>query len=146
MDMNKTFFLKKEKRNPRWRLIDAEGLIVGRLATKIADILRGKDTPHYTRHTDGGDYVVVINADKVKFTGNKMEQKEYQWYTGYIGGLKTLTAEQMLVKHPDEILRHAVKGMLASTKMARAQLKKLKIYAGTVHPHAAQIAGLGVEK
>ncbi len=142
-NMNKAFFMKKEARKPRWRLIDAEGQVVGRLATDIADILRGKDLPEFTPHTDTGDYVVVINADKVVFTGDKMRDKEYVWYTGYIGGQKRLTAQQVMEKDPARVLMHAVKGMLAHTKMARSQLEKLKIYSGTEHPHKAQIAGLG---
>jgi large subunit ribosomal protein L13 len=140
VNLNKTFFLKNEQKAPKWRLIDAEGKVVGRLASDIADMLRGKDRAHYTPHTDSGDYVVVINAEKVVFTGNKWEDKEYQWYTLYVGGQKTLTAEQMLAKHPDEILYKAVKGMLAPNKLSRALLKKLKIYAGSEHPHKAQIA------
>ncbi|MFA6066247.1 MAG: 50S ribosomal protein L13 [Candidatus Babeliaceae bacterium] len=139
--MNKTFFLKTAQKDPRWRLIDAKDQVVGRLATQIADILRGKDTAHYTQHIDSGDYVVVINAEKVKFTGDKLEQKEYVWYTGWIGGQKRLTAQQMMDKKPEEILYHAVKGMLASTKMARSQLRKLLIYKGPNHPHKAQIIG-----
>lgn len=140
MDMNRTFFLKKEARDPKWRLIDAEGQIVGRLATQIADFLRGKDKASYTQHTDSGDYIVVINAEKIVFTGDKMEQKEYQWYTGWIGGLKTLTAQQMMEKKPEEILRLAVKGMLPRNKMSDVHLTKLKIYTGPEHPHKAQIA------
>lgn len=140
MDMNRTFFLAKEKSAPRWRLIDAEGQIVGRLATQIADILRGKDQAHYTQHTDSGDYIVVINAEKIVFTGKKMEQKEYKWYTGWIGGLKTLFAKQMLAKKPEEILRHAVAGMLPRNKMSDVHLRKLKIYVGPEHPHKAQIS------
>lgn len=142
MDMNKTFFLKVADRAPRWHLIDASGKIVGRLATEIADILRGKKSAQFTQHVDTGDYVVVINAEKIKFTGDKLKKKEYQWYTGWIGGLKTLTAQQMLEKKPEEIMYHAVKGMLAHTKMSRAQLRKLLIYTGDKHPHGAQIAGL----
>lgn len=145
MDMNKAFFLKKEKAAPRWRLIDAKGKIVGRLATEIADILRGKDRAHYTPHTDSGDYVVIVNAADVVFTGDKWEQKEYKWYTGYIGGLKTLTAEQMRARRPEEIIHHAVKGMLSHSKLSRQLLRKLKVYPGTEHPHAAQIAGHGVK-
>ena len=141
MDMNKTFFLKTANRDPRWRLMDAEGQIVGRLATQIADILRGKDVAGFTQHIDSGDYVVVVNAEKIKFTGNKLEQKEYIWYTGWIGGQKKLTAQQMMDKKPEEILYHAVKGMLPNTKMARAQLRKLLIYKGPEHPHKAQIIG-----
>lgn len=139
MDMNKTFFKAKEARAPRWRLIDATDKIVGRLATEVADILRGKDKPEYTAHIDTGDYVVVINAEKITFSGNKMEEKEYQWYTGYIGGLKTLTAEQVMQRDPARILEHAVKGMLPKTKMGRAVIKKLKIYKGAEHPHVAQV-------
>ncbi len=137
--MNKTYFQAKEARAPRWKLIDADGKIVGRLATEIADILRGKDKAEYTAHTDTGDYVVVINAEKIVFTGSKMENKEYQWYTGYIGGLKTLTAQQIMERDPDRILEHAVKGMLPKTKMGRTVIEKLKVYAGATHPHQAQL-------
>lgn len=139
MDMNKAFFKAKEARAPKWRLIDATGKVVGRLATEIADILRGKDKAEYTAHTDTGDYVVVVNAEKIVFTGSKMENKEYIWYTGYIGGQKSLTAEQMLERKPERILEHAVKGMLPKTKMGRAVIKKLKIYKGPEHPHQAQL-------
>ena len=139
MDMNKVFFQKKEERCPRWRVIDAEGQIVGRLATLVADMLRGKDTPLYTPHDDAGAYVVVINAEKIVFSGDKMREKEYQWYTGWIGGLKTLTAEQHMKKDPTFILMHAVKGMLPRNKLARAMIKKLKIYVGAEHPHKAQV-------
>ncbi len=141
MDMNRTFFLKKEDQSPRWRVIDAKGEIVGRLATRIADALRGKDRPQFTPHADAGDYVVVINAEKIVFTGNKMDQKIYERYTGYIGNKKTLTAKQVLDKHPERIVEHAVKGMLPKNKLARQLLKKLRVYAGTEHPHKAQIAG-----
>ncbi|HVX01236.1 MAG TPA: 50S ribosomal protein L13 [Candidatus Babeliaceae bacterium] len=140
--MNKTFFLRKEDRKPRWRIIDAKGKVVGRLATQIADILRGKDLPTYTPHTDSGDYVVVINVKDIVLTGNKVEAKEYNTYSGYIGGLKTLTAKQLLQRDPARILFHAVKGMLAHTKMSRAQLTKLKIYPGAEHPHQGQAEGL----
>ncbi len=140
MDMNKAFFLRKEDRTPQWRLIDAEGKVVGRLATEIANILRGKDKAVYTPHTDSGDYVVVINVDKIIFTGDKMVEKTYNWYTGWIGGLKSLTAEQIMAKDPARILHHAVRGMLPKTKMGRAVIKKLRIYAGSQHPHQAQVA------
>ncbi len=146
MDMNKTFFLRAEDEKPRWREIDAKGQIVGRLATQIADILRGKDRAQYTPHADAGDYVVVINADKVVFTGNKMTQKIYQRYTGYMGNRKELTAEQVMEKHPERILELAVRGMLPKNKLARRLLKKLRVYKGDVHPHAAQIAGFAEEK
>ncbi len=140
MDMNKTFFLHNEKHTPAWRLVDAQGQIVGRLATEIADILRGKDKAHFTPHAAGGDYVVVINAEKIVFTGNKLQDKNYEWYTGYMGGLKSLTAEQMLERHPEDILIKAVKGMLPKNKLADALIKRLKVYAGAEHPHQAQLS------
>ncbi|KKR97312.1 MAG: 50S ribosomal protein L13 [candidate division TM6 bacterium GW2011_GWE2_41_16] len=140
MDMNRSFTPKQADFDPHWHVIDAEGKIVGRLATEIADKLRGKDHPEYTPHADAGHYVVVVNAEKVVFTGDKMEDKEYIWYTGWIGGQKSLSAKDMMKRHPDEILRHAVKGMLAKTKQSRAQLRRLKIYAGPEHPHKAQVA------
>ncbi len=140
MSMNKIFFLRTEDRVPAWRLIDASGQIVGRLATQIADTLRGKNKAAYTPHCDAGDYVVVINAEKIVFTGDKMRDKEYVWHTGYIGGQKKLTARQVMDKAPERILMHAVKGMLGSSKLARAQLKKLRIYKGSLHPHEAQVA------
>jgi large subunit ribosomal protein L13 len=139
INMNKTFFLSKEEQTPRWRVIDAEGQIVGRLATKVADMLRGKDTAEYTPHCDGGDYVVVINAEKIVFSGDKMTEKTYDWYTGWIGGLKTLTAEQFMKKDPAFILTHAVKGMLPRNKLARHMMRRLKVYAGQEHPHIAQV-------
>lgn len=140
MDMNKTSFVKKETHKPNWRLIDATDKVVGRLATEIADALRGKDKTCYTSYMDSGDYIVVINADKLVFTGDKMADKEYVWYTQHIGGYKSLTAKEMAKKHPTYILMHAVKGMLGSTKLARAQLKKLRIYMGAEHDHTAQFA------
>ncbi len=140
MNMNKIFFLRTEDRNPRWHVIDAKNKVVGRLATEVADILRGKVKPSYTPHSDAGDYVVVINAEKIVFTGDKMRDKEYVWYTGYIGGQKSLTARQVMAKDPARVFMHAVKGMMGSTKLGKEQLKKLKIYAGAEHPHQAQIA------
>src|SRR5688572_11482365 len=110
MDMNKTFFKKNEERKPKWRVIDAKGKVLGRLATQIADILRGKDKAEYTPHTDVGDYVIVINARHVVLTGNKMEDKVYERYSGWIGGLKKVTAKQMMEKHPERIIEHAVYG------------------------------------
>lgn len=139
MDMNRTFFLRKEDRLPKWKLIDAEGQILGRLATQIADTLRGKDKAIYTPQTDAGDYVVVINAEKIVLTGNKMEDKTYEHYTGWIGGLKVTTPKELLKKHPERIIEHAVKGMLPKTKMGDAMLSKLRVYAGSNHPHTAQI-------
>ena len=140
MDFNRTFFARKEGRELRWRLIDAKGKIVGRLASEIADALSGKDSPHYTPHTDVGDYVVVINADKVVFSGSKFRDKQYVWYTGWMGGQKSLSARDMQKRHPDFIIRHAVKGMLRKNRLARQQLAKLRIYEGKSHPHEAQFA------
>lgn len=139
MDMNKTFFLRKEDREPKWHLIDAEGKVLGRLATEIADLLRGKGKVTYTPHTAGGDYVVVINAEKVKLTGNKVEDKIYQRVSGYIGNKKEFTAKQILEKHPTRIIEHAVKGMLPKNKLSNLVRKNLKLYVGTEHPHEAQI-------
>lgn len=141
MDMNKTFFLAKEAREPRWIEIDAEGEIVGRLASKIANMLRGKNKTIFTPHTDAGDYVVVINADKIVFTGDKMTDKEYERYTGYLGGYRVATPAEKLKKDPAFIIEHAVRGMLPKNKLARQQIKKLKVYAGSQHPHKAQIIG-----
>lgn len=141
MDMNRTYFHKKEIHTPKWRVIDAQGKVVGRLATQIAEALRGKDTAKYTPHTDSGDYIVVINADKVVFTGNKMEDKTYEWYTLWIGGLKSLTARQMMKKDATRILEHAVRGMLPKTTLGNQLMRKLKIYVGSEHPHKAQVAG-----
>ncbi len=141
MSMNKTFFFRNEDKNPRWRLIDAKGKIVGRLATQIADALRGKDRPQFTPHSDAGDYVVVINADKLVFTGNKMEQKVYERYTGWVGNKKSFTAAQVMEKHPERIIELAVKGMLPKNKLARQLLEKLRVYAGAEHPHKAQLSG-----
>lgn len=139
MDMNRAYFMKNEERAPRWRVIDAEGQVVGRLATEVARILRGKNHPQFTAHTDTGDYVIIINAEKVIFTGDKMQNKEYQSYSGYIGGLHITTAQDLLKKDPAEILRHAIVGMLPKTKMSTALERKLKIYAGSEHPHTAQV-------
>lgn len=141
MDMNKAFNLRTEDQDPRWRLIDASGQIVGRLATQIAEALRGKDRAEFTPHSDAGDYVVVINVDKIVFTGKKMDQKIYERYTGYIGNKKFLTASQIMEKHPERILEHAVKGMLPKNRLSRQLLRKLRVYAGTEHPHKAQLAG-----
>lgn len=138
-DMNSAYFMKKEARKPQWIVIDAQGKVLGRLATEIADTLRGKDKPEYTPHTDAGDYVVVINAEKVVLTGNKWQDKIYARYSGWIGGLKEVPAEQMLEKHPTRIIEHAVKGMLPKNKINREIIKKLKVYAGAEHPHIAQV-------
>ncbi|MBN1549752.1 50S ribosomal protein L13 [Candidatus Babeliales bacterium] len=139
MDFNKTFFLKKEARDPQWHLIDATDQVLGRLATDIADKLRGKDEATFTPHTDSGDYVVVINAEKVKLTGKKLDKKIYSSYSGWIGGLKELTAKQVMEKDPRRIIEAAVRGMLPKNKLSRQIFKKLKVYAGSKHPHQAHI-------
>jgi large subunit ribosomal protein L13 len=139
MDMNRTFFGKKTENNPEWRLIDATDKPLGRLATEIADALRGKDKPEFTAHADMGDYIVVINADKVKLTGKKWDQKIYRRHSGYLGGLKETTAEEMQKRHSDFIITHAVTGMLPKNRLSRQLIKKLKVYAGSEHPHAAQL-------
>lgn len=139
MDMNKAFRLKTEARDPKWRVMDAKDQVLGRLATQLADILRGKDKPYYSPDVDTGDYVIVINAKKIKLTGNKWAGKVYDRYSGYIGGYKTKTAQEMRDKQPEEIIRLAVKRMLPKNKLNRQVFKKLKVYAGTQHPHKAQI-------
>jgi large subunit ribosomal protein L13 len=121
-----------------WFVVDAEDQTLGRMATKIAHVLRGKNKAYYSPHLDCGDYVVVINAEKVKMSGNKWTQKEYQRYSGYPGGQKTLTAQQLLEKKPEAIIETAVKGMLPKNKLGRAMYKKLFVYTGGSHPHGAQ--------
>jgi len=122
----------------RWLVIDAEGQIVGRLAVQIANILRGKHRPEFTPHHDTGEFVVVLNASKLKFSGKKLETKTYRWYSRYPGGLRTASAKDWMVSHPDRILREAVKRMMPKTPLGRKQISKLKIFAGTEHPHQAQ--------
>jgi large subunit ribosomal protein L13 len=122
----------------KWYVIDAEGRPLGRLASEVARVLRGKNKPQYTPHVDVGDFVVVVNAEKVIVTGKKAEQKVYRRHSGYPGGLKTTSYEQMMERRPEEILRRAVYGMMPKTRLARQQMRKLKIYAGPEHPHAAQ--------
>ncbi len=139
-DMNKTFYLRKEDRRPKWLLIDAKDKVLGRLVSEIADILRGKDKPYYTAHTDCGDYVIVINADKIILTGKKWKDKKYYRYTGWMGGLKELSAQELLEKHPTWLVEKAVKGMLPKNKLSRQIYKKLKVYASADHPHEAQKA------
>jgi large subunit ribosomal protein L13 len=122
----------------KWYVVDASNMVTGRLSAEIATILRGKNKPSYTPHADTGDNVIVINANKVRFTGHKWEQKEYKDYSLHPGGLKVVVAEEMLVKFPERIIQRAVKGMLPKTKLGKAMIKKLHIYAGAEHPHAAQ--------
>lgn len=134
----KTFVATPENRERDWVVVDATGQTLGRLATQIATVLRGKHKPEYTPHCDVGDFVVVINADKITVTGKKREEKLYHRYSGYPGGLRSRTFAEMIERRPEEPLRLAVKGMLPRNRIARAQLRKLKIYAGAEHPHAAQ--------
>ena len=122
----------------RWFVVDAEGKVLGRLASEIATRLRGKHKPNFSPHMDVGDFIVVVNADKVKLTGNKLDGKSYYRHSGYIGGIKEMTAREVLEKKPTELLRMAVKGMLSKNSLGRSQLKKLKVYTGSEHPHAAQ--------
>ena len=137
-DTVKTYFPKDEQLQHCWLLIDAEGQTVGRLASRIAQLLRGKHKVNFTPNQAGGDFVVVVNADKVKFTGRKLEQKAYTRYSGYQGGLKSVSAGRMLNTHPERILEHAVRGMLPKNTLGRKVMSRLKVYAGSAHPHAAQ--------
>ena len=129
---------KNLEQNRKWYLVDASGKTVGRLASEIAKLLMGKHKPSYTTFLDMGDHVVVVNAEKVSFTGRKLQDKVYYHHTEWPGGLKSITAQQQLNKHPERILESAVKGMLPKTKLGRAMGKKLKVYAGPDHPHSAQ--------
>jgi large subunit ribosomal protein L13 len=134
----KTYVATPADRQRDWYVVDAEGKTLGRLATRIADLLRGKRKPQYTPHIDTGDFVVVINAEKVRVTGDKLAQKRYWRHSGYPGGIKSRTLGEQLERRPEEVLRKAVKGMLPRNRLARQQLRKLKIYAGPEHPHRAQ--------
>ncbi len=134
----KTESAKPEELERKWYIVDAEGEKVGRLCSRIAHVLRGKHQPHYTPHVDCGDHVIVINADKVRFTGNKMSQKEYLTYSGYPGGQKATVAKELMEKKPTQIVENAVKGMLPKNRLGRAMFKKLHLYAGTDHPHEGQ--------
>lgn len=128
----------KEEVERKWYVVDAEGETAGRLFSHIAHILRGKNKPSFTPHVDCGDYVIVLNAEKVRFTGNKLDQKEYIRYTGYPGGQRRETARNLLNRKPEAVVENGVKGMLPKTKLGRAMIKKLFVYAGENHPHAAQ--------
>ena len=134
----KTYIPKLAEIERKWHLVDAEGKILGRLASRLAQILTGKDKPIYTPHMDVGDFVVVINAEKVKVTGGKEEKKIYYRHTGYPGGLKEMTYEKLLIKRPEDIIRKAIRGMIPKNKLGRQMFKKLKVYAGSEHPHQAQ--------
>lgn len=134
----RTISANKETAQNDWYVIDADGLTLGRVSAEIAHRLRGKHKPEYTPHVDTGDYIVVVNAEKVSVTGKKATDKMYHHHTGYPGGLKTRNFNEMIEKSPEEVIRLAVKGMMPRTPLGRAMLKKLKIYAGTEHPHGAQ--------
>ncbi len=133
-----SFMANRETVKPEWYVVDATDKVVGRLAVQIANILRGKHRPQYTPHCDTGDFVVVINAEKVKFTGKKWEQKSYQTFSGYAGGQKIIPALEMLAKKPEQILQKAVQRMVPRNRLGRQQMTKLKLYAGPAHPHQAQ--------
>ncbi len=134
----KTYLAKKETVKRDWVIVDAKDQVLGRLAVKIANLLRGRDKPTYTPHVDTGNFVVVINADKIVLTGKKEEQKQYMFYSGYVGGEKRLSVSQMQARQPDFVVKRAVKGMLPKNRLARKMLTKLKVYAGEEHPHQAQ--------
>jgi large subunit ribosomal protein L13 len=133
-----TFMARPQTVQRRWLVIDATDQVVGRLAVQIANILRGKHRPEYTPHIDTGEFVIVVNAEKVRFTGKKLDTKTYHWYTRYPGGRKTATAKEWLAKHPDRILRMAVQRMVPRNRLGRQMMTKLKVYAGPTHPHQAQ--------
>jgi len=134
----KTYVATPATRERNWLVVDAAGQTLGRLATQIADALRGKRKPEYTPHCDTGDFVIVVNAEKISVTGNKRQEKRYYRHSGYPGGLRSRTLEEMLARRPEEVIRKAVKGMLPRNRLGRAQLTKLKVYAGPDHPHQAQ--------
>jgi large subunit ribosomal protein L13 len=134
----KTYTARAEDIEREWFLVDAEDKTLGRLASEIAQVLRGKHKPIYTPHLDCGDYVIVVNADKVRVTGRKLDQKMYYRHSGYPGGIKSITLRNQLQKHPERVLQAAVRGMLPRNRLGRKMLKKLKVYAGDSHPHQAQ--------
>jgi large subunit ribosomal protein L13 len=134
----KTYVAKPTDRERNWYVVDANGQTLGRLATQIADTLRGKRKPQYTPHIDTGDFVIVVNAEKIAVTGKKRSDKLYRRHSGYPGGLRTRTFEEMIARRPEEVIRLAVKGMMPRNRLARKQLTKLKVYAGPDHPHVAQ--------
>jgi len=136
--MMKTYLAPADKIERKWYVVDAENMVLGRLASEVARRLRGKHKPTFCTFMDNGDFVVVINAEKVRLTGKKWDDKIYYRHSGYMGGLKAMTAREMRDKKPEEIIRKAVKGMLPKNRLGRKQLKKLKVYAGSEHPHAAQ--------
>ena len=136
--MTKTYLEKPADVKRKWFLVDADGKTLGRLAAKVATLLRGKHKPTFTPHVDTGDHVVIVNAEKIRLTGNKMEDKTYSYHTGYPGGLKTLTAEHIRKKDPTKLLTRAIEGMLPKNPLGNQMAKKLRVYAGSTHPHHAQ--------
>jgi len=134
----KTFALKKEEVQRQWFIVDASDKVLGRLATKVADRIRGKDKPTFTPHTDGGDYVIVINAESIKVTGNKFNDKKYYKHSLYPGGLKTKTFREVMEKNPERLIEDAVKGMLPKNKLGKSMIKKLKVFSGSKHDHESQ--------
>lgn len=139
MDMNRAFFLRTEDRAPQWHVLSAKGMVLGRLATQVAELLRGKGKASFTAHIDSGDYVVVTDCAGIELTGDKWDGKTYVRYSGYKSGLKSQTARQLFDKDPSELVYRAVKGMLPKNKLSAQVLKKLRVYAGSEHPHFAQI-------
>jgi large subunit ribosomal protein L13 len=137
-DVVKTYHAKPGEVEREWLIVDATDLVLGRLATQVAQILKGKTKPQYTPHIDTGDFVIIVNAEKVRLTGNKAQTKMYYSHSGFIGGLKEVSYQRMLDKHPERIIEKAVKGMLPKNTLGRAMNRKLKVYAGPNHPHAAQ--------
>ncbi|WP_051284111.1 50S ribosomal protein L13 [Desulforegula conservatrix] len=133
-----TYSAKSSDNAGKWFVVDAEGMILGRLATQVAARIRGKMNPLFTPHADLGDSIIVINAEKIALTGNKLKDKKYYRHSGYVGGLKEITAEKLMAKNPEALIMYAVKGMLPKNRLGRQLLKKLRVYAGATHPHEAQ--------
>jgi large subunit ribosomal protein L13 len=134
----RTVSVRKEDVHPTWYVVDAENQVLGRLASEVAKILRGKHKPTFTPHVDTGDYVIIINAHKVVLTGNKWDQKVYRWHTGYPGGFREIGVRKLHQRHPERVVEYAIRGMLPKNKLGRAMFRKLKVYAAGTHPHAAQ--------
>ncbi len=134
-----TYSAKQSDNKGKWWVVDAQGAVLGRLATRVAACLRGKHNPLYTPHVDSGDCVIVINAARIKLTGRKLDQKNYYRHSGYVGGLKSITARKLMEKRPEDLISHAVRGMLPKNRLGRKLFKKLKVYAGADHPHGAQL-------
>jgi large subunit ribosomal protein L13 len=136
--MNRTYSAKEQEIEKKWFVVDAEDQVLGRLASEVARRLRGKHKPVFTPHADTGDFVIVINAEKIRLTGDKLDSKMYYRYSGYLGGMKEISARKQLAKKPEELIKHAVRGMLPKNSLGKRQGKKLKVYAGPDHPHEAQ--------